>query len=142
MDAMGGMRRSLRASFLALAVLVSGCADTCANEIVDRVGSPNGNYDAVLFQRDCGATTGFSTQISLVPAGEDIEGSGNVFVADDSHGRAEAGSWGGPWAQIRWKSGELDVSYAAGSRIFEQNRLVSDIAVQFRPLAPNAKRPT
>jgi hypothetical protein len=40
--------------------------DSCANQIVDIKISPDKNYQAVTFIRDCGATTGFSTQLSIL----------------------------------------------------------------------------
>jgi hypothetical protein len=42
--------------------------------------SPDGRRDAVMFQRDCGATTGFSTQISILDTGGQPAGSGNGSV--------------------------------------------------------------
>ena len=36
--------------------------------------------DAVVFNRDCGATTGFSTQVSIVAAHEEPSDGGNVLV--------------------------------------------------------------
>ena len=41
-------------------------SDLCGNEIFQEKLEPNGRFKAVLFQRDCGSTTGFNTQISLV----------------------------------------------------------------------------
>lgn len=115
-----------------LALLAGGCSDMCANDEIDRLPSPGGEYEAVLFQRACGATSGFSTQVSIVPAGAELDGTGNAFVADDDHGEARTGDWGGPWAEVRWQSPrELLVRYAAGSGIFTQRPAVSGVAVQF-----------
>jgi len=54
-----------------LAVSLAGCGsmDLCENEIVGRVASPNGAHDAIVFERDCGATTTWSTQVSIVTGG-------------------------------------------------------------------------
>ena len=38
----------------------------CGNEIIEEIKSPDNKYKLVIFQRDCGATTGFSTQISIL----------------------------------------------------------------------------
>lgn len=110
-------------SLLALLALpVSGClAIPCGNEIVRVEPSPGGRYDAVLFQRSCGATTGFTTQISVLPRGGRPTGSGNAFVADDDHGRARPGAWNGPLAEMAWLGPDrLLIRYAARSRIFKQ----------------------
>ena len=54
--------------------------DTCGDTPVQTVPSPSGSLKAVLFERDCGATTGFSSQVSILSHDENLgnEG-GNVF---------------------------------------------------------------
>ena len=37
--------------------------DTCENQLLSEVLSPDQVYRAIVFQRSCGATTGFSTQV-------------------------------------------------------------------------------
>lgn len=60
--------------------LLSGCG-VCGNTISQTVLSPDGQLKAVVFQRECGATTGFSTQISVLAADETLpDWGGNVFV--------------------------------------------------------------
>ena len=124
----------LRSSILALAVLMcSRCSDTCSNTRISRADAPDGLHSAVMFQRDCGATTGFSTQVSVVAQGEQPSGSGNAFRADDDHGAAAAGTWGGPWAEIRWLApDQLLIRYAAKSRLFEQEDEVSGIRISYQ----------
>ena len=120
-------------SILALMLLSGGCSDSCGNSVVSRSHSPDGRYEAVLFQRDCGATTGFSTQISVLEAGGAASGGGNVFVADDDHGAARAGDWGGPWAEVEWLSPvRLRIRYAARSRVFEKRGAVKGVAVIYQ----------
>ena len=64
---------------------VFGCAGLCANTVTNRVTSPDAKRDAVLYTRDCGATTGYTTQLSLVRAGVALSNeAGNVFIAPDS----------------------------------------------------------
>ena len=123
----------MRNLFLIVAMFgLAGCADLCGNQIVSRVNSPDGKLSAVLFQRDCGATTGFSTQISIVPVGQALSGAGNVFQADDDHGSATAADWGGPWADLHWiSSDQLRVRYDGKSRVFETNAHVSGVDVRF-----------
>ncbi|MCL6249754.1 hypothetical protein M3P36_01655 [Altererythrobacter sp. KTW20L] len=95
--------------------------------------APDGLHTAILFQRDCGATSGFSTQASVLTAGEELSGGGNAFVADTDHGAATAGDWGGPWAEIVWiASDHLLVRYAANSRIFEQDERVLGVRISYR----------
>ena len=55
----------------------------CENEISKTVISPSGNLKAVVFNRGCGATTGFNTQISIINTSEELESEGgNLFIAD------------------------------------------------------------
>lgn len=55
----------------------------CGNSIVMSKVSANGKLQAVLFERSCGATTSFSTQISLLGSDKQlINESGNVYIAE------------------------------------------------------------
>lgn len=57
--------------------------DICSNEIVKELISPDNKTKVILFQRDCGATTDFSTQISIISAHEDLPNDGgNIFVTE------------------------------------------------------------
>jgi hypothetical protein len=117
----------------ACCVLIGACSDSCANTIVSRLPSPDGQREAVLFQRDCGATSGFSTQISILSRRQQLSGSGNAFSADDDHGASQAGSWGGSWAALRWLSSDrLLVRYAAKSRLFKQDENVSGVQIAYQ----------
>ena len=40
--------------------------DICTNTIFNEVVSPKGTYKAVVFERSCGAKTGYSTQVSVL----------------------------------------------------------------------------
>lgn len=124
----------LRSSIIAASVLtLSGCSDTCTNTQISRADAPDELHSAVMFQRDCGATTGFSTQVSVVAQGEQPPGSGNTFRADDDHGAAAAGKWGGPWAETRWLAPDhLLIRYAAKSRLFEQEDKVAGIRISYQ----------
>ncbi|MFZ2451756.1 MAG: hypothetical protein WAW36_14665, partial [Methylovulum miyakonense] len=53
------------------------------NKIIQNALSPGNGFKAVLFSRDCGATTNFSTHISLIASDEELPNeSGNVFIVD------------------------------------------------------------
>lgn len=82
--------------------------DLCGNEVFQEVLSPDGTYKAVVFQRDCGATTGFSTQVSILKASSQLANrAGNVFAID-----------GHPdWTQIRvrWDGNRaMNLDYPSG----------------------------
>ena len=113
-------------------LMLGACGDSCANEVVASVTSPDGQREAVMFQRDCGATTGFSTQVSIIERGEQLSGSGNTFRADDDHGSARTGPWGGSWAEMEWlASDRLLIRYASNSRLFEQDESVSGVEISY-----------
>src|SRR5687767_10343542 len=63
------VKRRLPAIWAAL--LLFGC-DMCGNDIQLTVVSPDRKLKAVVFERSCGATTGFSTQVSVLPADRDL----------------------------------------------------------------------
>lgn len=129
---MGNVIGMARLVIIYCCLLLSACSDVCQNQIISETASPDGQNSAILFQRDCGATSGFTTQISILPPGERPERSGNVFVADDNHGEAQAGSWGGPWASMKWlDSNHLQVTYAKGSRVFDQTENVRGVTVSY-----------
>lgn len=85
---------------------------------------------AVLFSRDCGATTGFSTQLSILLINESLPGtSGNVFIEDGNHGASEY------WAKVRWDSPKrIVVSYPSHARLFRKETLVKGVAVIYEPM--------
>lgn len=65
----------------AVVLLHSFLEGGCVNEIYSEVQSPGNKYKAVAFQRDCGATTGFSTQISILNLGDALENdSGDIYI--------------------------------------------------------------
>jgi hypothetical protein len=118
------------------ATMVSGCSDACQNSTVSTVAAPTGGLKAVLLQRDCGTTTGFSSQVSVTDADDTPFGGGNVFVADTDHGAAKASSWGGPWVELRWPSpGNLLIRYDAKARVFTQNEKVSGVRIRYERVA-------
>src|SRR6266571_3498324 len=102
------------------------CSPLCVSEEQLRIPSPDGKVEAVLFQRDCGATTDFSTQVSVLPSGARLgDAGGNVFIADADHSRAPRASWGGPPASMRWQGlRHLVVTYHPLSRVFLEERSV------------------
>ena len=91
---------------IAAIVLLSGScdpSDLCRNELLKELKSPNGANKVVIFQRDCGATTGFSTQISILSSNEKLPNAGgDVFIADTNHGAAPSSEGGGPVVEVTW----------------------------------------
>lgn len=123
----------MKVCFPMLVLLVcAGCSDTCQNTVASSSLSPTGALAAVLFQRDCGATTGLSTQISILRPDDKPIGGGNAFIADD-HGAARVGSWEGSWAETKWLAPDhLVIRYAAKSRIFKRSDSVSGVKITYQ----------
>lgn len=85
-------------------VLLCSCSDLCGNVELARELSPDGSHALVVFERNCGATTGISTQGSIVEAGESLPNKpGNLFVAEEDWLTRPAAHWG--------DNGVLSLSY-------------------------------
>jgi hypothetical protein len=128
---------------LALAVIwagsvsLTGCGEFagCANSIVRQYPSPSGDFEATLFQHDCGATTAFASHVSIIPSGGAASGSGNAFVADTDHGAATAGPWGGPDIEVEWQGPDrIVIRYAENARIFKREAEVLGVSIAYRSL--------
>lgn len=85
----------------------------CGNTETRTVVSPDGQIKAVVFERDCGATTGFSTQVSILRANQTLpDDGGNVLVTDAS----EASTVHVVWTGAR----TLQIQYPAQATVFHQ----------------------
>jgi hypothetical protein len=107
--------------------------DGCKNQLLSEIPSPDQNYRAIVFQRDCGATTGFSTQVSVLKIGVTLPNeSGNLFVADTNHGRAPSGIGGGPEVKIYWVgSKSVHLTYHEHTRIFLANPNITGVSAVY-----------
>jgi hypothetical protein len=107
--------------------------DMCANEIISEYPSPDGDKQVVVFQRNCGATTGFSTQASILENSQVLENeSGNVFTSDTDHGAAPSGPGGGPALAVEWKSeNSVLLSFHPKVRVFKRESEVEGVRVSY-----------
>jgi hypothetical protein len=109
--------------FLILVLVIGGCEfflsslfnGMCGNEIFQEVYSPDNEYKAIVFQRDCGATTGFSTQISILKASAKLpDKPGNIFTMDGHPDWTEV--------KINWETNRLvSISYSEDYEVFNKN---------------------
>jgi hypothetical protein len=100
---------------LMLAISLNNLLDgICGNAVIREVLSPDHRIKAVIFQRNCGATTSFSTQVSLLPAQGTLPNhSGNIFVTDDIND-----------ISVRWLSvTQLKIIYDRHTRTFNKQVL-------------------
>ena len=105
----------------------------CENEIVSEIPNPDKTLKAVIFQRSCGATTGFSTQISVLQISRSLpDDDGNIFVADTNHGRARSAAWDGPEAKVYWEtSRKLVVEHQIMARVFMAEKQIDGVVVEY-----------
>jgi hypothetical protein len=112
--------------------LVSCGATPCENTVLTDIRSPDGQHHVVVFSRSCGATTDFSTQVSIEARSSSVSGAGNVFIADTDHGMAPAGPGGGPDVNVRWvDASTVEISYNARARVFHKAARQGGIEVRF-----------
>lgn len=73
---------------LILAPLLSLAACSCEDTEIQRIKSPDGKVEAVLVQGNCGATTSYSEELYIVPAGGKLPAEAKLsqFVADHADG--------------------------------------------------------
>ena len=104
-------------SIVALSICLVACADPCENRVLSEVPGPKGNRTAIVFERSCGATTGFSTHVSVVNEfGELGRSAGNVFAADSDHGAVKDMT-----VTVRWAAADqVVIRYPAQSRVFKK----------------------
>ena len=122
---------------IAVAVVGAACvslAGDCSNSIKREVLSPNGKMKAVIFGRDCGATVGVNTQVSVLSSSSKLPNDGgNVFVADGGSGNEPAG----PFVNVSWTNdSELLVTYDKLARVFHNEPSVGNIRVRYEILGP------
>lgn len=98
---------------MALAAIPASCgwlwwkahSPICQNTILSESVSPNGKWKAVIFDRDCGATTRWSTQVTLIRAGRSLPNKGgNVLITNSS-----SGPGGQPMVRVGWESDDIVV---------------------------------
>jgi hypothetical protein len=95
----------------------------CDNEIITETYSPDKKYKAIVFNRDCGATTGISSQLSILKADKELENKGgNTFVVDK-----------GEIIKIEWTNQrQLTVLYDSLARTFEMKDRLEGISVEYQ----------
>ncbi len=134
------MRDSRRLPFIiwsGTVVLATACgggsASTCGNTILHEVTSPGAELEAVIFDRDCGATTGSSIQVSVLPRGAPLRASesGNLFIAETGR---DAVSPGGPSVRVEWVGrNRLRVMHDSRLRIVKAVRSIAAVRIEYLP---------
>jgi hypothetical protein len=106
-----------------LSAVMTGCLQTdCVNEVSKELASPDGKMKIILFSRDCGATTGFNTQATVLDANESLPDSGgNAFIID--HGEAS----------VSWQNdSSVLVLFDRDVRVFKKEVSARGVAFEYR----------
>ena len=115
---------------LPLIPLITGaCAPRCVNNVLQQIDSPLRTKIAVLYTRECGATTGPSTNVSVVGRNTPTpQGIGNVVVLKDPVSAAESTRT----TRLRWLGADtLEVSLVAGRAVKSRAELVDGVVVKY-----------
>ncbi len=100
--------------------LASDCADTIKSE----AKSPDGKYIVTLYERDCGATTDFSTIVNIRASSAKFNGEeGRVLIVK-----------GQPEVLLAWKDNtrlQLECHDCRANDIFKQEKSWKDVIVSY-----------
>ncbi len=102
---------------------LAGCLGSdCSNEPIAEVASPGGTKKIVLFSRNCGATTGFNTQGTILNRGDVVPNdSGSAFIIDSGSAKV---SWVG--------ESKIVVTLEGGARAFKKETSDRGVAIEYQ----------
>lgn len=108
--------------FASLLALPSCGESGCRNSVTSRVAAPDGRHQAIIFERDCGATTAASAQVAVVKTNGQLPDSpGNAFISEDN-----------PKVEVSWLSADsLLITYEGAARVSRQQQRVGGVFIQF-----------
>ncbi|RYG63916.1 hypothetical protein EON80_20235 [bacterium] len=116
-------------------LVTGGClGPACTNTILQEIPSPDGQRKAVVFGRDCGATTGFNTQVSVLRAGEVLgDAAGNACTLDDNGGASPTEKGRGPKVVVKWLGPkQLQISFDKRARSYAMEKQIDGVAVRYQ----------
>jgi hypothetical protein len=106
---------------IAMLAAVSACDFGCDDEVVSSTSSPSHALSAVVFNRNCGATTGFNTQVSLVRSGTVPSGAGNTLILDGSI----------PLKFLWVSESKLQITGLGSAKVFKQEQTVAGVSIAY-----------
>src|SRR3954471_11897490 len=97
----------------------------CVDEMKKEASSPDGEYTASFIERNCGATTDYSSIVSLRQRGDrfDADKNENILVIDGQCG-----------ISLLWSGRTLVASYPKSCRLFRRSETWRDVRISFREL--------
>ena len=108
----------------------------CGTYVLEEVPSPYKKLKAVVFEIDCGATTGHNTPVAIVAANLDTKSPGSFprgfFLAELDGGRVPPGQHGGPEVRVRWRSESmLFVEHHQFAQVIRANGVAGGVAIEY-----------
>lgn len=116
-----------------LGILVCATAPMVQNTLHHVILSPDGRLKVTVFERNSGATTGFSTQVSILASDEDLPTTiGNVLGMDGhpEHTRIHA-EW------VDNESVRISYTLGYGDRVSYQNKRVGRVRILIAERSPS-----
>jgi hypothetical protein len=99
--------------------------DLCGNDVFSELWSPNKEYKAVIFQRNCGATTDFNTQISIIQSSDALGNDGGNVLIIKGHPQDVS-------PVLLWNSNnELTINKAINGSEFKVEKMVGTINIKY-----------
>lgn len=94
----------------------------CGNEVLQEIPNTSKTLKAIKFSRDCGATTGFSTQVSILPYGSRLKDEpGNTFIINGQN-----------TCETKWiTNSEIEIHYNKYEQIFKNDSIVNGVKISF-----------
>lgn len=101
------------------------------NTIISKIENSNKKYTVYIFERNAGATTDYSTQITILRSNKKFRNSpGNIFIAD--RGQAELSDFGIINIDVIWEDqNTLIIKYDKKARIFIRKDTFENIQIKY-----------
>ena len=105
-------------------------SDMCGNEVISEYPSPDKGKKIVVFQRACGATTGLSTQASVLPFSKTLlNKAGNLYISNTDLAVLHGGSDG---PKVTWTGNRSVVlTHHSKTRVLKAETEVSGVQVSY-----------
>jgi hypothetical protein len=106
--------------------IFTGCLSVsapCENTIKDQVRSPNGNFIAIGIERNCGATTTYSSLVQVLPSATSLTDENTIFIVK-----------GEPDIQLLWENNStlnIACNNCEKESIFMQKRSLHVISINY-----------
>lgn len=110
----------------------------CENKVIEIINSPDNLMKVVTFERNCGATTDFSIQASVLLNDININNDsvGNVLTLDSNDGKAwPRDSSGRAIIRARWdNSTSLIIESSSNAQIYYQQSKIDNVNIKFNEI--------